>query len=153
MNDSFSLEQISGTGNLDSNLISRQNKLNLFAVFMRIKYGKPKLKLSEIANHLSYSSSPVQRYRNDIYKLTAYRTQANNTNKRTKKASNTIFGNNSLCGPDVKRPEMTSNDPKTTQAKTKSNKKDKNVLKTGSVQENIEINDQFLDEISENNDI
>ena len=66
MNNSFSLQQISKTGNLDFNLISRQYKLNLTADFMRIKYEKPKLKQSEIANPLSYSSSTLQRYRNDI---------------------------------------------------------------------------------------
>ena len=44
---------------------------------------------------------------------------------------------------------MTSNDLKTTQ--TKSNKKNKNVLKAGSVQQNIEINEHYLDEILHNN--
>ena len=43
---------------------------------------------------------------------------------------------------------MTSNDLKSTQ--TKSNKKNKNILKAGSVQQNIEINDQYLDEILDN---
>ena len=46
---------------------------------------------------------------------------------------------------------MTSNDIKTFQ--TKSNKKNKNILKAGSVQENIEINEHYLDEILDNNDI
>ena len=50
MNNTFSLQQISRTGNLDSNLISRQYKLNLMADFMRIKHKNPKLKQSEIAN-------------------------------------------------------------------------------------------------------
>ena len=44
---------------------------------------------------------------------------------------------------------MTSNDIKTTQ--TKSNKKNKNVLKTRSIQEDIEINEHYLDEILRNN--
>ena len=44
---------------------------------------------------------------------------------------------------------MTSNDLKTTQ--TKSNKKNKHVLKAGSVQQNIEINAHYLDEILQNN--
>ena len=44
---------------------------------------------------------------------------------------------------------MTSNDLKATQ--TKSNKKNKNVLKTGSVQQNIEIKEHYLDEIFHNN--
>ena len=44
---------------------------------------------------------------------------------------------------------MTSNDLKKTQ--TKSNEKNKNILKAGSVQENIEINEHYLDEILQNN--
>ena len=52
MNNSFPLQQISKTGNLESNLMSRQYKLNLMADFMRIKYENPKLKQSKIANRL-----------------------------------------------------------------------------------------------------
>ena len=44
---------------------------------------------------------------------------------------------------------MTSNDLKSTQ--TKSKKRNKYVLKAGSVQENIEINEHYLDEILQNN--
>ena len=61
MNNSFSLHQISRTSNLDANLISRQNKLNLMADFMRVKYENPKLKQSEIGNQLSWSTSTLQR--------------------------------------------------------------------------------------------
>ena len=66
MNNTFSLQQISRTGNLYSNLISLQYKLNLMANFLRMKYKNPKLKQSEIAKQLSYSSSTLQRYKNDI---------------------------------------------------------------------------------------
>ena len=69
MNNTLSLEQISKTGNLDSNLISGQYKLNLMAKLIQIKLENPKLKQSEIVDHLSYSSSTLQRYRNDINKL------------------------------------------------------------------------------------
>ena len=51
------------------------------ADFMRIKYDNPKFKQSEIANQLGYSSSTLQRYRNDIIMLPLYRIQSN---KRTK---------------------------------------------------------------------
>ena len=61
MTNSFSLQQISKTGNLDSNLISRQFKQNLMADFLRIKDENPKLKQAEIANQLGYSSSTFQR--------------------------------------------------------------------------------------------
>ena len=60
MNNSFFLQQIQKTSNLDANLISRQYKLNLMADFMRVKYENPKMKQSEIANQLGMSSSTVQ---------------------------------------------------------------------------------------------
>ena len=148
MNNSFSLQQIQKTSNLDANLISRQYKLNLMADFMRVKYENPRMRQSEIANQLGLSSSTLQRYRNDINMLSPYRINPNITNKQTKKASNTNFNNNSHCEPDVKRTQMTSNDLKRPQ-KTKT----KNNLKGGSMQENIEINEHYLDEILDNNDI
>ena len=95
MNNTFSLQQISRTSNLDANLISRQYKLNLMADFMRVKYKNPKLKQSELANQLGLSTSTLQRYRNDINMLSPYRLHPNNTNKRTKTAKNTNFDNNS----------------------------------------------------------
>ena len=49
MNKSFFLQQISKTGNTDPNLKYRQNKLNLMASFMHIKYENPKWKQSEIS--------------------------------------------------------------------------------------------------------
>ena len=84
MNNTFSLQQIQKTSNLDANLISRQYKLNLMADFMRIKYENASMKQSEIANQLNLSNSTLQRYRNDINMLSPYRIQPNNTNKRTK---------------------------------------------------------------------
>ena len=139
MNNSFSLQQIQKTSNLDANLISRQYELNFMADFMRVKYEKPRMKQTEIANQLSMSSSTVQRYRNDINMLSPYRISPNNTKKRSKKVK---IDNNS----DLKRPQMTSNDLKTTSDEPVKNKKNK--LKGGS---NIEINEHYLDKILENN--
>ena len=121
MNNSFSLQQIQKTSNVDANLISRQYKLNLMADFMRTKYENPRMKQSEIANQLGLSSSTLQRYRNDINMLSPYRINPKNNHKRTKKAKNTDFENNSHHEGDFKRLQMTSIDLKTTQ--TKSNKK------------------------------
>ena len=104
MNNAFSLQQISRTSNLDANLISRQYKLNIMADFVRMKYENPKLKQSEIADQLGYSSSTSQLYRSVINRLPPYRIQPNMTNKRTKKASNTKYNNNSHCEHDLKRP-------------------------------------------------
>ena len=128
LNNTFSLQQISRTSNLDANLISRQFKLNLMADFMQIKYKNPKMKQSEIANQLGYSFLTLQRYRNDKNMLSPYRIQPNNTNERSKKASNTNFNNNSHLEPAVKRPQMTSNELKTSQKNTNLNRKNKNVL-------------------------
>ena len=117
MNNSFSLQQIPKASNLDANLISRQYKLNLMADFMKVKYENPKMKQSEIANQLGISSSTIQRYRNDINMLSPYRISANNTKKRSKKAKNTDFENDSHHEADVKRPQMTSKDPNRHQMK------------------------------------
>ena len=151
MNNSFSLQQIQKTSNLDANLISRHYKLNLMADFTRNEYENPKMKQSQIADQLVLSSSTLQRYRNDINMLSPYRINPSNPNKRTKKTLHTNPDNNSHHEPDVKRPRVTSNDLQTTQ--TKSNKKNKNILKAGSVQENNEINEHYLDEILDNKDI
>ena len=84
MNNPFSLHQISRTSNLDANLISRQSKLNLIADFVRMKDENLKLKHSERAIQLGYSSSTLPRCRNDINLVSPYRIQPNNTNRRTK---------------------------------------------------------------------
>ena len=153
MNNSFSLQQISRTSAPDANLGPTQYKLNLMPDFMRIKFENPKLKQSEIANQLGYSTSTLQRYRKDIYMLSPYRIQPNNTNKRTKKVSNTNLDNNSHREHNFKRPQMTSNDLAKHETNTKSYRRNKNVLKAGSMQADVEINDQYLDESLDNNDI
>ena len=144
MNNNFSLQQIQKTSNLDANLISRQYKLNLMADFMKLKYENPRMRQSEIANQLGMSSSTLQRYRNDINMLSPYRISPDNTKKRSKKAKIDNIG-------DLKRPQMTSNDLKTTLNETVKNKKNK--LKGGSLQDNIEINEHYLDKILKNNNV
>ena len=106
------------------------------AYFLRMKNENPKLKQFQIANQPSYSSSILQRYINDINMLSPNRINPNNTNKRTRKTSNTNFDNDSHPDSDVERPRLTSNDLKTSQT-TKSNKRNKNILKRGSIHENI----------------
>ena len=66
MNNTFSLQQIANTGNLNSDLIIRQYKLDLMARFMQLKSERPKLTQDQISRELGYSSSTVKRYRNDI---------------------------------------------------------------------------------------
>ena len=78
--------------------------------------------------------------------LSPYKINPSNTKKRTRKASNTNFDNNSHCGHDLKRPQLTSNDIKTNSNEPVRNKETK--LKGGA---NIEINEHYLDEILHNN--
>ena len=154
MNNSFSLQQIQKTSNLDANLISRQYKLNLMADFMKLKYENPKMKQSQKANQIGLSTSTLQRYRNDINMLSPYRISPNNTNKPTKKVKNTDFDNNSHHESDVKRPQMTSNDlkrPQSTSTENSKRTKTKNNSKGGLVQENIKNNEHYLDKILKNN--
>ena len=50
MTNTFSLEQLSKTGNLDSNLMLRQYKLDLTARLMEMKSLNPKLREDYIAS-------------------------------------------------------------------------------------------------------
>ena len=155
MNISFSLQQKPRTGNLDPNLLSCQYKLDLMSKFLSIKFESPKMKQSEIANQLGYSTSILQRYRNDINMLSPYRIDPNNNHKRTKKVKNTDFANDSHHEADVKRLQKTSNDlkrPQLTPNENSKKTKTKNNIKGGSIQENIDIDEHYLDEIFKNND-
>ena len=144
MNNTTSLNEINKTANMDPNLLTRHYKLKLMNDFMHIKYQNPKMKQSEIANNLNMSSSTLQRYRNVINMLSPYRINPNNIKKRPKKAKIDDNG-------DLKRPQMTPIDSETTSNETVKNKKNK--LKGGSLQDNIEINEHYLDKILKNNKI
>ena len=142
--NSPSLAEINKTANMDPNLLTRPYKLKLMNDFMNIKYLNPKMKQSEIANQLNMSTSTIQRQRNDINMLSPYRINPNNNKKRPKKAKVDDNG-------DLKRPQRTSNDVKTISSETVKNKKNK--MKGGAIQENIEINEHYLDKILNNNNI
>ena len=138
-----SLNDINKIANMDPNLITRYYKIKTMNDFMNVKYQNPKLKQSEIASQLKISTSSIQRQRNEINMNSPYRINPNYVKKRQKKAK--IDENKDLKrgSDDLKRPQMTSNDKKT---------KSKNVLKAGSIQEeNIEINEHYLDKILKNN--
>ena len=135
-----SLNEINKTANVDPNLITKHYKLKLMNDFMNIKYLNPKLKQSEVASQLNMSTSTIQRQRNDINMLSPYRINPNNVEKRPKKAKIDDNG-------DLKRPQMTSNNLKTISNDNNKKIKTKNNLKGGSMQENIEINEHYLDKI------
>ena len=138
-----SLAEINKTANMDPNLLTRHYKLKLMNDFMNIKYLNPKMKQSEIANQLNMSTSTIQRQRNDINMLSPYRINPNNVKKRPKKAKIDDNG-------DLKRPQMTSDNLMTTSNDNKKTKT-KNNLKGGSLQENFEINEHYLDKVLKNN--
>ena len=144
MNNIPSLNEINKNSAMDPNMLTKYYKLKIMNDFMYMKYQNPKLKQSELANNFNMSSSTIQRYRNDINMLSPYRISPNNVKKRTKKAKIDDIS-------DLKRPQLTSNDVKTTLNETVKNKKNK--LKGRSLQENIEINEHYLDNILKNNNI
>ena len=138
-----SLNEINKNSTMNPNMLTKYYKLKIMNDFMNIKYQNPKMTQSEISSQLNMSPSTIQRYRNDINMLSPYRINPNNVKKQQKK---TKIGNNG----DLKRLQLTSNDLKTTSNDKKT--KSKNVLKAGSVQEqNIEINEHYLDKILKNN--
>ena len=145
MNNTPSLSGINKIANMDPNLITKSYKKNMND-FMNVKYQNPKLKQAEIASRLKMSTSSIQRQRNDLNMNSPYRINPNNVKKRQKKAKIDDNG-------DLNRPQMTSKDLKTTSSNDNKKTKMKNNLKGGSVQEdNIEINEHYLDKILKNND-
>ena len=145
MNNTPSLNEINKNSNMNPNMLTKYNKLKLMDDFMNIKYQNAKMTQSEISSQLNMSPSTIQRYRNDINMISPYRINPNDVKKRSKKVKIDDIG-------DLKRPNLTSNDLKTTSNDKKS--KSKNVLKGGSLnEEGFEINEHYLDKILENNKI
>ena len=141
MNNTPSLNEINKNSTMDPNMLTKYYKLKLMNDFMNIKYQNPKMTQSEISSQLNMSPSTIQRYRNDINMISPYRNNPNNVKKLSKKAKIDDIG-------DLKRPQMTSNDIKTTSNESIKNKKNK--LKGGSLQEDVEINEHYLDKILKN---
>ena len=144
MNNTPSLNEIKKNSAMDPNMLTKFYKLKLMNDFMNIKYQNPKMTQSEISSQLNMSSSTIQRYRNDINMLSPYRISPNNVKKRPKKAK--IDDN-----VELKRPQMTSIDSEANPKEPVKNKKNK--LKGGrfTLQENVEINEHYLDKTLKNN--
>ena len=109
MNNTSSLEQISYKGYLEKNLILRQYELFLMDKFMEIKLMNIKSTQKEIAKELGYPFSSLQRYRQDIIMLSAYRIPPS-SHKRKKKISNRKhdLGKPHFISKDLERPQITS---------------------------------------------
>ena len=144
MNKTPSLNEINKTANMDPNLITKFYKLKIMNDFINVKYQNPKLKPSEIPSQLNMSTSSIQRQRNDINMNSPYRINPNNNKKRQKKAKIDDNG-------DLKRPQMTSNDLETTSNDKKKTKIRNNLRGVSIQEENIEINENYLDKVPKNN--
>ena len=142
MDNTPSLNEINNNSTMNPNMLTKYYKLKTMNDFMNIKYQNPKMTQSEISSQLNMSPSTIQRYRNDINMFSSYRINPNNVKKRSKKAKIDDNG-------DLKRPQLTSNDLKTSSNDKKT--KSKNNLRGGFVQENIEINEHYLDKILKKN--
>ena len=140
MNNTPSLNGINKNSAMDPNMLTKYYKLKLMNDFMNIKYQNPKMTQSEISSQLNMSSSTIKRYRNDINMLSPYRISPNNVKKRSKKAK---INNNE----EPKRPQLTSNDLKTTSNDNNKKTKTKDNLKVGFVQDNNQINEHYSDKI------
>ena len=105
----FNLKPLSKTGNLGCDLKLREKKLGLLAMFMEIEPVNPKLRRDHIAKDLGYSSSTLQRYRQDLKMLSFYRIRAKRY-KRKQKIPNTSLDDNSHREHDLRRPQLTSKD-------------------------------------------
>ena len=98
-----------------------------------------------MAKSLELSSSTIQRCRREIKMLSTFRippsSKTNHTRKQ--KTPNTNLDDVKVTSTDL---AMTSNE-----SNTKSKKRKKINLKTGSIHDNIEINEKLFDEIIHNN--
>ena len=97
MSKTFSLEQISRSGNLDAILILREHKSDSVERLMEIKSINPKLKQKEMAKKVVFSSSSSKSYTNDRKMQKPYKLY--NPTKNQKKTSS-----------DLRRPQLTSKD-------------------------------------------
>ena len=143
MNNTFSIEQLSKTGYLDTGLILRPFKMDLKARFMEIKSANPKIRQDQIAKESGCSISTLQRDRQGINMLSCYRIPSTSLKER-KNISKKTLDDDSHHEHDLKRPKMPSIElirPKKIE-RNKHVKKSK--LKRGG---NIEKKDEYLDEI------
>ena len=106
MNNTYSLDQIQKTGDLNAGLILRQHKLDKMAKIMEIKSNNPRLKRPEITDFLELLSSTIQRYRREINILAPYRITSSMIINDIRKQKTPNMNLDDL--------KMTSNDLKTT---------------------------------------
>ena len=117
---------------------------------MEIKAMNPRLTQNELAKELGYLSATGKQYRNDIELPSRFRIQSN-TNKRKQKIPIDISNNEHEPKVNPNEHKRARKDLTNPETNRKSNKRSKNILKGGSVQKNIEIDDKYLDEILQNN--
>ena len=102
MNNTFSPEQISRRGNPNAYLILRQHELDLLARFMEFNSIYPIMKQKEIIKKLGYSSSTLQRYRNDKIMQRPYKSNDPKRPLKTSKSSKDANENDKPLSKNVK---------------------------------------------------
>ena len=141
--------------NLDYNLTLLRNKLDLMGRFMKIKSVNPKLKQDQIGKELDWSSSTLQRFRNDINMVSPYRIppniQKNTSNTNLDYISNSEHDVKTLqtTSKNLKRPQTNSKESSPTIETVKPDTSKKTKLKGGTLKENHEYN-EYSDEILHN---
>ena len=76
-----SLNEINKNSTMNPNMLTKCFKLKIMNDFMNIKYQNPKMTQSQITSQLNICPSTIQRYKNDINMISAYR---NNVRKQQK---------------------------------------------------------------------
>ena len=108
MNNTFSLQQVCKTGNLDSNLILRQHKLDLLTRFLDMKSVDPKLGQDQMAKQLGSSSSTLQRHRQE--KKCFHLKECHQIDTKEDKRFQKIFPIKNMTSKHLKCPQKTSKD-------------------------------------------
>ena len=114
------------------------------ARFLEKKCINPKLKQSEIAKELGYSSSTIKRHKNDIKMLSLHRISSYTNHTRKRNISKTNHDDAKMTSNDLRRPQMVSIDPEVKPIESK------NKLEGDTI---IEVNDKYLDEILHNHNL
>ena len=141
MNNTFSLEQIAKSGDLNAGLITKQYKLDKKTKFKKIQSVNPKSKQSEKAKELQISSSTLQCYRREINLLSPYKIPpSSNTLTKKQKSSNPSEHDTKMSSNDLK---LTSKDVNENE-KLVSEKVKSKILRGGDANDDSAKNEQIL---------
>ena len=130
--NNYSLNQLSRTGSLDSNLTLRQYKFDLMTRFLEMKSTNLKLFQKEIAKQIGFSDSTLSQYRKDKKLMSIYK--STNSNKRQKNV--TDCPNTSKYVTDLREASQNVTGCQNTSKCVTDRRQTKSNLKGGSIIEN-----------------